>query len=170
LCAEIALVISDNPKAGALKILESRNIFGLVVEREAFRERDAFESALVSLLESRQVELVVLAGFMRLLGKHFINNAPGPIINVHPSLLPAFPGLKAQKQALDYGVKVSGCTVHFVNEVMDGGRIIAQAVAPVHPDDTENTLSGRILAEEHRLLPQVIGWLGQVLRAPNKRQ
>ncbi|MDR1922446.1 MAG: phosphoribosylglycinamide formyltransferase, partial [Candidatus Adiutrix sp.] len=170
LAAEAALVISDNPEAGAVKLAEGRGISSVVVERTAFREKDAFESALVSLLESRQVELVVLAGFMRVLGRRFIEEAPGRVINIHPSLLPSFPGLKAQKQALDHGVKISGCTVHFVNEIMDGGRIIAQAAVPVHPDDTEETLSARILAEEHRLLPRVIGWIAEALRAPDQKQ
>jgi len=110
-------------------------------------------------LKEHGVDLVVLAGFMRLLGPTVLAAFPGRVINIHPSLLPAFPGLEAQRQALDYGVKIAGCTVHYVNEVMDGGRIIAQAAVPVEADDTVESLGARILAQEHRLLARAIAVL-----------
>ncbi len=166
LAAEAAVVISDNPTARALNRLVETDIPTFVAERSAFRDRDSFEKVLVGVMLEHGVELVVLAGYMRMLGPAFVEAFPGRIINIHPSLLPAFPGLRAQKQALDYGVKVSGCTVHFVNEQMDGGRIIAQAVVPVLPGDDEAALSARILKEEHRLLPQVIGWVGEAVKMP----
>jgi phosphoribosylglycinamide formyltransferase-1 len=166
LAAEAAVVISDNPAARALNMLAETDIPTFVAEPSAFRDRAAFERLLIGVMHEHRVDLVVLAGYMRLLGPTFVQAFPGHIINIHPSLLPAFPGLNAQKQALDYGVKVAGCTVHFVNEQMDGGRIIAQAVVPVLPDDDEDALSARILLEEHRLLPQVIGWIGAVVNMP----
>lgn len=165
--AEVAAVVSDNPGARALTLLSGpgrENIPAVVVERRSFPTKAEYEKALLAVLAGHKVELVVLAGFMRLLGPTFLAAYPGRVINIHPSLLPSFPGLAAQKQAVDYGVKVSGCTVHFVNEQMDGGRIIAQAVVPVMPDDNEETLAARILKEEHRLLPQVIGWIGEALK------
>jgi phosphoribosylglycinamide formyltransferase-1 len=112
-------------------------------------------------LEKYRVDLVVLAGFLRILSAEFLAAFPGRVINIHPSLLPAFPGLRAQRQAWEYGVKYTGCTVHFVNEELDGGPIIAQAVVPVLPEDTPESLAARILAEEHTLYPQVISWLAQ---------
>lgn len=159
--AETAVVISDQPKAPALEIAAGKNIPALVIERKAFGDKSSFERTLASALKAKKVDLVVLAGFMRLLSPVFINEFDGRIINVHPSLLPAFPGLDAQKQALEYGVKIAGCTVHYVNEVMDGGRIIAQAAVNVEPDDSAGSLSARILKEEHRLLPEVIGQLAR---------
>lgn len=159
--AEISLVVSDNPKAPALKSASGRGLETLVWERENFGSRAAFETGLAGELKSRRVELVVLAGFMRLLSPVFLNEFPDRVINIHPSLLPSFPGLEAQRQALEYGVKIAGCTVHYVNEVMDGGRIIAQAAVPVLPDDTRETLSLRILEEEHRLLPETIGLISR---------
>lgn len=155
--AEAALVISDNPEARGLEVAARHGAPALVVERQAFGGRDDFERKIAGELKKAGVDLVVLAGFMRLLGRTFIAEFPDRVINVHPALLPAFPGLEAQKQALDHGVKISGCTVHFVNEVMDGGRIIAQAAVEVLPGDTEESLSARILEQEHRLLPMVIG-------------
>ncbi|UQZ88109.1 phosphoribosylglycinamide formyltransferase [Deltaproteobacteria bacterium Smac51] len=166
LAAEVGVVISDNPTAGALNILAETKVPTLVAERSAFRDKESFEKVLIGVMIEYRVELVVLAGYMRLLGPTFIQAFSGRIINIHPSLLPAFPGLNAQRQALDYGVKVAGCTVHFVNEQMDGGRIIAQAVVPVLPNDDVDALSARILKEEHRLLPQVIGWIGEVVKMP----
>ncbi len=126
------------------------------VLRDKFPSRADFEACLAEKFLVAGADLVVLAGFMRLLSAGFLKNFPERVINIHPSLLPAFPGLEAQKQALDYGVKISGCTVHYVNEVMDGGRIIAQAAVEVRPEDTEESLSARILEQEHRLLPLVI--------------
>lgn len=169
LSATPAVVISDNPQAQALQLLAGTNIPTFVAQRSAFLDRDSFERTLLGVMLEHQVELVVLAGFMRLLSPTFIGAFTGQIINIHPSLLPAFPGLRAQKQAVDYGVKVSGCTVHFVNEQMDGGRIIAQAVVPVQPNDDEESLSARILKEEHRLYPQVIGWIGEAIQMPRQK-
>ena len=166
LAAEAAVVISDNPTARALNLLVETDIPTFVAERSAFRDRESFERVLIGVMIEYRVELVVLAGYMRVLGPTFIEAFSGRVINIHPSLLPAFPGLRAQKQALDYGVKVAGCTVHFVNEQVDGGRIIAQAVVPVLPGDDEAALSARILKEEHRLLPQVIGWFGEAVKMP----
>ncbi|MDL2227152.1 phosphoribosylglycinamide formyltransferase [Deltaproteobacteria bacterium OttesenSCG-928-M10] len=157
--AAAALAVSDNPAAPALGIASAHGVKTVVVNRKSFPDKASFEAAMVCELKEAGVELVVLAGFMRLLGPVFIGEFPDRIINVHPALLPAFPGLEAQKQALDYGVKIAGCTVHYVNEIMDGGRIIAQAAVPVMPDDTAETLSARILEQEHRLLPEVIGRL-----------
>ena len=154
--AEVAVVVSDRPGAPALSRIEGRGIPGVVVERGAFADRDAFERAIVGILTTHGVELVVLAGFMRVLGPAFVGAFAGKIVNIHPSLLPSFPGLHAQRQAVRHGVRISGCTVHYVDETLDGGPIIAQAAVPVFPDDTEETLSGRILKEEHRLLPETI--------------
>ncbi|HHW14662.1 MAG TPA: phosphoribosylglycinamide formyltransferase [Firmicutes bacterium] len=150
------LVVSDNPAAPAL---EKASRFGVptavVVRRDCSGARE-FEEALVAALRGAGVELVALAGFMRLLGPAFLSAFPGRVLNIHPSLLPSFPGLHAQRQALAYGVRVSGCTVHLVDEEMDHGPILLQAAVPVLPDDTEETLAARILAEEHRLYPEAI--------------
>lgn len=159
LAATIKVVICDQPGAMALDLASRRGLPVILFERDAFSGRAAFEEEIVRTLFRYGVRLVVLAGFMRLVGPILLGAFPDKIINIHPSLLPSFPGLSAQRQALDYGVKFSGCTVHYVNGVMDGGRIIAQAVVPVQSDDTEETLSARILTEEHRLLPQAIGFL-----------
>ena len=156
--AQVAVVVSDTPGAPALKRLEGRGIPGETVARASFADAAAFEESVAEKLEACGVELVVLAGFMRVLSPFFIRRFAGRIVNVHPSLLPAFPGLHAQRQALEHGVKVAGCTVHFVDESLDGGPIVAQAAVPVLPEDTEDSLSARILEEEHRLLPEVVGW------------
>jgi len=159
--ADIQLVLSDQPQAPALKIAAERGIDARALPRKGFSDQTAFEFALVEVLQAARVELVVLAGFMRLLGPTFLAGFPDRVINIHPALLPSFPGLEAQQQALDYGVKISGCTVHYVNEIMDGGRIIAQAAVPVYDDDDAEALSRRILKEEHRLLPEAIGLIAQ---------
>jgi phosphoribosylglycinamide formyltransferase-1 len=163
LAARVGVVISDNPSAPALKIAAEKRLPKAVVERKAFPNKASFEIEIASILKAHQVDLVVLAGFMRLLSPLLVADFPDRIINVHPALLPAFPGLNAQKQALDHGVKITGCTVHFVNEIMDGGPIISQAAVPVLPNDTEESLSARILKEEHRLLPEAIGRLASIL-------
>ncbi len=119
-------------------------------------DREAYDRLLLQELQSRQVDLVCLAGFMRLLSAGFIRQFPNRILNIHPSLLPAFPGLDAQHQALAYGVKITGCTVHFVDEELDAGPIVIQAAAPVLPDDDVETLSARILKEEHRIYPEAL--------------
>lgn len=157
--AEIVIVLSDNPQAQAL---EKAKKYGVQAQYVApCGTRDDYDQALVERLKAHGVELVVLAGFMRLVGGKFLKAFPERVINIHPSLLPAFPGLKAQEQAVKYGVKYSGCTVHFVDEGLDSGPIIAQAVVPVAPEDDGESLAQRILAEEHRLLPRVVRLLAQ---------
>jgi phosphoribosylglycinamide formyltransferase-1 len=128
---------------------------------KSFPTREAHNAAMADLLRQAGVELVVLAGYMRIVTRELLGAFPNRVINVHPSLLPAFRGLHAQRQAVEYGVKVAGCTVHFVSEEIDGGAIIAQAVVPVHDDDTEASLSDRILVEEHRILPKAIQWFAE---------
>ncbi|MZH42478.1 MAG: phosphoribosylglycinamide formyltransferase, partial [Nitrospinae bacterium] len=135
--AEIALVVSNVKDAYALERAEKHGIESLFLDPKGFSDRNSYEQNLVEQIQSRSVNLVCLAGFMRVLGKRFIEAFANRIINIHPSLLPAFPGLNAQKQALDYGVRLSGCTVHFVNEEVDGGAIISQAVVPVFDGDNE---------------------------------
>ena len=156
--AKVGVVISDNPEAKALLRVRGMGIPTVVLERKAFADRTAYETALADELERHQVDLVVLAGFMRILSACFIQRFPGAIVNIHPSLLPAFPGLDAQGQALRYGVKVAGCTVHFVDEGMDSGPIILQEAVPVELGDTTQTLADRILQVEHRLYPRAIAW------------
>lgn len=155
LAAEIALVFSNRPAAPGLEIARQ---LGLEIRSLASggQERDAYDRQVVALLRERQVEWVCLAGYMRLLSGYFIEQFRGRILNIHPSLLPSFPGLEAQKQALEYGVKFAGCTVHFVDESVDGGPIVAQAIVPVRDDDDEDTLAARILEQEHRLYPEAL--------------
>lgn len=153
--AEIALVISDQPNAGGLDLARELGIKAEVVERRD-RDRLAHDREILSNLISNQVDLVCLAGYMRVLSPTFIAAFRNRILNIHPSLLPSFPGLGAQKQALEHGVKWSGCTVHFVDESLDCGPIIAQRIVPVLDGDTEEALSARILSEEHRLYPEAV--------------
>jgi len=153
--AEIAGVVSDQPDAPGLARARELGLPAFCVER-AGRTKGEFEDAIARVLEAQAVELVCLAGFMRVLGPGFIRRFPQRILNIHPSLLPAFPGLHAQRQALAHGVRFSGCTVHFVDEGVDSGPIVAQAVVPVRDDDTEEELAARILVEEHRLYAEAI--------------
>lgn len=153
--SEIAVVVSDQPNAAGLDHARSRNLKTLVVERRG-RSRDDHDRELVTVLQQHQVDFVCLAGYMRLLSLEFLSAYHNRILNIHPSLLPAFPGLDAQKQALEHGVKFSGCTVHFVDQTLDGGPIIAQRIVPVLDDDTEETLSARILEEEHKLYAEAL--------------
>ena len=153
---EIAVVISDKPDAYALKRAEKHGISTNVILSKSFSNREAFDAELVRILKDHTVDLVVLAGFMRVITKVLISAFPMRIMNIHPSLLPSFPGLHVQKKAIEYGARFSGCTVHFVDEGVDTGPIIIQAVAPVLNDDTEETLSARILKEEHRIYPYAI--------------
>jgi phosphoribosylglycinamide formyltransferase-1 len=162
--AEVEVVVSDNPKAFALKRLEKLDknpVPGVVVDRKTFPSPETFERAIFETLEKHRVNLVILAGFMRRLSPWFVQRFPKRIVNIHPSLLPSFPGLHAQRQALEHGVKISGCTVHLVDETLDGGPILAQSAVPVLDGDTEETLSARILEEEHRLLPKTIRTLAK---------
>ena len=154
--AKIGLVISDNPEANALRRLGGLNIPTAVVERKNYKTKQDFEAALIAQLDLHHVELVILAGFMRILSPHFINRFPGRVMNIHPALLPAFPGLNAQEQAVCYGVKVSGATVHFVDEGMDSGPIILQEAVPVEDNDTVESLSERILHLEHKLYVRAV--------------
>ena len=154
--AEIAVVGVNVPGCGALERAASAGLATFVLDHKTFPSREAFDRALVEKLRGHGVELVVLAGFMRLLTGGFLDAFPQRIVNIHPALLPAFPGTHAQRQAFDYGVKVAGCTVHFVDGGTDSGPIIAQAVVPVLDTDDEDSLRARILTEEHRLLPAVV--------------
>lgn len=155
--AEIRLVVSNRRDAYGLTRAERHGIPTTALPHCDFSSRQAFEAALIAALRGRGVELVVLAGFLRLLSPVFLQAFPQRIMNIHPSLLPAFPGLHAQRQALERGVRIAGATVHFVDQEMDHGPIISQAAVPVYADDTEASLSARILAQEHRLYPQAIG-------------
>jgi phosphoribosylglycinamide formyltransferase-1 len=154
--ARIACVVSNNPDAYALTRAKSHGIPCVVQENCGFKSRKEFDSSLVNILQGYGVELVVLAGYMRILSDVMIEAFPNAIMNIHPALLPAFPGLHAQQQALDYGVKFSGCTVHFVDCGTDTGPVILQAVVPIQQDDTDETLSARIQREEHRIFPEAI--------------
>src|SRR5437016_4173064 len=153
--AEISVVVSDRANAAGLVKAKERGIETLVVERRG-RTREEHDREIVEALQARNIDLVCLAGYMRILSRGFIDAYRGRILNIHPSLLPSFPGLDAQKQALEHGVKWTGCTVHFVDETLDGGPIILQRVVPVHEDDTVETLSARILIEEHKLYPEAV--------------
>jgi len=152
---EIAIVISDQPNAAGLIHAQSRNLKTVVVEKRG-RSRDEHDRHLVTVLQEHRVDFVCLAGYMRVLSSHFLSAYDNRILNIHPSLLPAFPGLDAQKQALEHGVRFSGCTVHFVDQTLDGGPIIAQRIVPVLDDDTEAALSARILEAEHKLYAEAL--------------
>lgn len=153
--AQIEIVISDQPDAAGLARAKERGIETLVIERRG-RKREEHDREIVAVLKDRHVDLVCLAGYMRVLSREFIDAYRGHILNIHPSLLPAFPGLDAQRQALEHGVKVTGCTVHFVDETLDGGPIIARRTVPVCESDTVESLSARILEEEHRLYAEAV--------------
>jgi phosphoribosylglycinamide formyltransferase-1 len=156
--AEIAIVISNRANAPGLNIARERGI-PLRVIASAGLERDAYDKLLIEELQTHQVDLVCLAGFMRLLSSSVIRAFPNRVLNIHPSLLPAFTGLDAQRQALEYGVRITGCTVHFVDEFLDSGPIVIQSAVPVLEDDTVETLSARILVQEHLIYPKAIGYL-----------
>lgn len=154
--AEIRVVVSNRSDAYGLTRAQQHGIPTEVLPHPGFSSREVYDTALLKVLRDRGVELVVLAGFMRLLSPLFIQSFPQRIMNIHPGLLPAFPGLHAQRQALERGVRIAGATVHFVDEEMDHGPIITQAAVPVYPDDTEDTLSARILVQEHKIYPYAI--------------
>jgi len=153
--AEIAIVISNREGAPGIEKARQRGLETRIIPSKG-RQREEYDREVVSVLKKKDVELVCLAGFMRLLSPYFVGEFRNRILNIHPALLPAFPGLEAQKQALEAGVKVSGCTVHFVDENMDAGPIVAQSAVPVYDDDTEETLSARILREEHCIYTEAI--------------
>jgi phosphoribosylglycinamide formyltransferase-1 len=159
--AEIVCVVSNVAAAQGLKIAEAAGIPTAAIPHKGFPDRESFDRVVSAELEKHGVELVALAGFMRIQSPWFPTHWQGRIVNIHPSLLPAFPGLHVQQQAIDAGVRLSGCTVHFVTADLDAGPIIAQAAVPVLPDDTAETLSVRILRQEHRLYPQVVRWFAE---------
>jgi len=155
--AKIGIVISDHVNAKVLEIAASAGIPTVCIERKNFASKQEFEAAIVAEFVKYEVRLVVLAGFMRILSGYFIGLFPGRIMNIHPSLLPSFPGLNAHSQALTYGAKVSGCTIHFVDEGMDTGPIIMQGAVEVLTDDTPDSLADRIIKVEHSLYSKAIG-------------
>ena len=154
--ARIVVLITDNPNSYAIQRAKNHSIEQLVLSPRDFSDKDAYYSHMAGELRKRDVELVILAGFMRVVGKALLDQYKDKIMNIHPALLPSFPGLHGQKQAADYGVKISGCTVHFVDEGMDTGPIIIQAAVPAYHDDTEDSLGSRILAQEHKIFPYAI--------------
>lgn len=153
--AEVTLVISDHAQAAGLERAKERGLKTIVIERQG-RPREEHDREIVAALRDRRVDIVCLAGYMRMLSRYFIEAYRNRILNIHPSLLPAFPGLDAQRQALEQGIKWTGCTVHFVDETLDGGPIIAQRKVPVWDDDTEESLSARILEQEHQLYAEAV--------------
>jgi phosphoribosylglycinamide formyltransferase-1 len=155
--ARIAVVISNTPSAAGLDRARAAGIDTLVIEHRGFATRDDFDRAVASALLERGIHLVCLAGFMRLIGAPLLSAFPNAILNIHPSLLPAFPGVDAQAQAVAHGVKVSGVTVHLVTGELDGGPIVRQTAVPVRDDDTADSLGARILVEEHRIYPEAVG-------------
>jgi len=153
--AEIAIVVSNQPEAMGLKRAEAHGIATRMIPSKGL-QREAYDRQVAAVLQEHRVDLICLAGYMRLLSPYFVAAFPQKILNIHPSLLPSFPGLEAQKQALEHGVKFAGCTVHFVDENLDAGPIIVQAVVPVLDEDDEHSLSERILKEEHRIYSEAV--------------
>jgi phosphoribosylglycinamide formyltransferase-1 len=153
--ASIAVVIANRPEARGLEIARARGLNAVCLPSKGL-DREVYDRQVIAELRRNQVDLVCLAGYMRLLSATFTREFPERILNIHPSLLPAFPGLDAQRQAFDHGVRISGCTVHFVDEDLDSGPILIQAAVPVRDDDTVETLSARILAEEHRIYSEAV--------------
>jgi len=156
--AQVVAVIANRPQAAGLRFARDHGIATAVVDHQAFESRDAFDAALAETIDAQRPDLVVLAGFMRILGAGFVRRYEGRMLNIHPSLLPAFPGLHTHRRALESGCKVSGATVHFVTPDLDHGPIVLQSVVPVLPVDTEATLAARVLATEHRIYPQAVSW------------
>jgi phosphoribosylglycinamide formyltransferase 1 len=154
--AEISLILSNVPDTYALQRGKKHGLESVFLNPKNFSSRDDYEKKMIELLQSKSIDLVCLAGFMRILGKKFIEAFSGKIINIHPSLLPAFPGLNVQEKALEHGAKFSGCTVHFVNEKVDDGAIILQAIVPILDEDDAQSLSDRILEQEHIIYPEAI--------------
>ncbi|MEW6456611.1 MAG: phosphoribosylglycinamide formyltransferase [Acidobacteriota bacterium] len=154
--AEISIVVSNKEEAPGLKIAKERGLEAMFADPKRFQSREEYDRYLVEELEKRETDLVCLAGWMRILTPYFVQKFENRIMNIHPALLPAFPGLDVQRKALEHGVRFSGCTVHFVTEEVDAGPIILQAVVPVHQEDTPETLADRILKEEHRIYSEAI--------------
>ncbi len=168
--ARIVLVLSDQPDAPALDRANKHGIESMWLDPKQFSGKMEYDRAVAGKLKEKGVDLVCLAGYMRILGPEFIRTFEGKIINIHPSLLPAFPGLNVQQKAIDYGVKFSGCTVHFVNEEVDAGPIILQAVVPVHESDDAGSLAERILVQEHLIYPRAIQLIAENhLRIDNRK-
>jgi phosphoribosylglycinamide formyltransferase 1 len=159
--ARVAVVVSNKASAGGLLRATAAGVATVVLDHKAYAGREAFDAAVVDALRSHGVEWVVLAGFMRIVTRVLLDAFPMRVVNIHPALLPAFPGVDAQKQALDYGVRVTGCTVHFVDKGTDTGPIIAQRAVPVLEGDDVESLKARVLIEEHRLLPEVLQWIAE---------
>lgn len=153
--AEIAVVISNKPNAGGLERAQARGLPAVCIPSKG-QQREEYDRRVVEVLRETQVDVVCLAGFMRLLSAYFVDEYPNRILNIHPSLLPSFPGLEAQQQALEHGVRYTGCTVHFVDARLDAGPILAQATVPVLDEDSAGSLAGRILKEEHRIYTEAI--------------
>jgi phosphoribosylglycinamide formyltransferase 1 len=156
--ARIAAVISNRPNAPGLETARKHGLETIVLDQMSYSGRGAFDAALAQAIDKYQPDLIALAGFMRILGDDFVNRYPGKLINVHPSLLPAFPGLHTHRRALQEGVKIHGCTVHFVTAETDRGPIIVQAALHILPDDTEQTLAARVLQQEHLIYPEAVRW------------
>jgi phosphoribosylglycinamide formyltransferase 1 len=157
--ARIAAVLSNRADAAGLAFARERGIATEVVDHRAFATREAFDDALAARIEHHGADIVALAGFMRILGAAFVRRFDGRLVNIHPSLLPSFPGLATHRRAIEAGCKVSGATVHFVTADLDHGPIVGQSVVPVRADDSEATLAARVLAQEHQLYPRAIAWL-----------
>ncbi|MEO7707739.1 MAG: phosphoribosylglycinamide formyltransferase [Caldimonas sp.] len=157
--ARIAAVVSNRPEAAGLAFAAERGIPVESVDHRSFASREAFDAELAARVEAFRPDVVALAGFMRILSPAFVERFEGRLVNVHPSLLPAFAGLHTHRRAIDAGCKVSGATIHFVTPVLDHGPIIAQAIVPVQADDTEDTLAARVLAREHVIYPRAVRWL-----------
>ena len=158
---ELAAVISNRPHAAGLDYARARGIPAIALDHTSHPCREAFDAALADEIDRHEPDLVVLAGYMRILTPAFIQRFEGRLLNIHPSLLPAFPGLKTHERALDEGVKIHGCTVHFVTADLDHGPIVIQAAVPVLPDDTPETLAARVLQQEHRIYPMAIRWFAE---------
>ena len=158
---EIVAVISNQPAAAGLEFARTQGLVALALDHTAYPSREVFDAALADTIERHAPDLVVLAGYMRILSPAFIARFEGRLLNIHPSLLPAFPGLKTHQRALTEGVKIHGCTVHFVTAQLDHGPIVMQAAVPVLPDDTAATLAARVLHQEHRIYPQAIRWFAE---------
>ncbi len=166
----VAAVISNNPAAEGLIFAQTHGVPTRVIDHRTFPDRKAFDAALAETIDTYQPDLVVLAGFMRILSEAFVDHYQGRLVNIHPSLLPAFPGLDTHTRALQEGVKIHGCTVHFVTSQLDHGPIIIQAAVPVLIGDTPATLAARVLAQEHRIYPQAVRWFlqGQLIMVENR--
>jgi len=158
---EFVAVISNRPAAGGLAVAAQHGVPGVVIDHRAYSDRASFDAALAAEIDRHRPDLVILAGFMRVLTDAFVQHYAGRMLNIHPALLPAFPGLDTHRRALAAGVKLHGCTVHFVTPEVDVGPIVIQAAVPVHPDDDEASLAARVLAQEHRIFPQAVRWFAE---------